>query len=326
VTTDPGPFLSTIVGTSATLVAIVGGLLVARFVGLDSDQRTSRKVVGDAFERLAAARDRAAAAWRDLLAWDADDFFRSEVVLKAIDAGAAELGDLARLGDWPHGEDDLRPFVAEVADEFLSARTVLPGILSVTDMKWRQFRRTATQLPEIRWAGAWEYVYDAIMTELVEEAKDALDAAADEDALLGGLYNSINRMALDVRSPARRKTMQSPSGASDARAAAARRHVELAAARQRALQQVEEYESECRRSLREHAFIMSPDVRLWWGVGIVVAFAVVGVAVPLWVLGEGPKDLATVRWLFWLFAAGLAALLGYIVVYLALLTRSRQPQ
>ena len=38
--TDPAPFLSTIIGTSATLVAIVGGLLVARLVSLDSDENS----------------------------------------------------------------------------------------------------------------------------------------------------------------------------------------------------------------------------------------------------------------------------------------------
>lgn len=45
VTIDPTPFLSTIVATSAALVTIIGGLLVAKFVGLDADQRTTRKVL-----------------------------------------------------------------------------------------------------------------------------------------------------------------------------------------------------------------------------------------------------------------------------------------
>jgi hypothetical protein len=39
---DPAPFLSTVILASAAFVAIVGGLLVARFVGLDSDQQTMR--------------------------------------------------------------------------------------------------------------------------------------------------------------------------------------------------------------------------------------------------------------------------------------------
>jgi hypothetical protein len=67
-----------------------------------------------------------------------------------------------------------------------------------------------------------------------------------------------------------------------------------------------------------------PDARLWWGVGIVVVFAAAGVAMPLWMMAQGPKDLSSVRWLFWVFAAALAALLAYIVVYLVQLTRHRQ--
>ncbi len=54
--------------------------------------------------------------------------------------------------------------------------------------------------------------------------------------------------------------------------------------------------------------------------GIVVLFAAVGVALPLWIMAQGLKDLASVRWLFWVFAGALAALLAYIVVYLAQLT------
>ena len=51
---------------SAALVAIVGGLLVARFVGLDSDQQTSRKLLADASDRRTIARRRAEAARQDL--------------------------------------------------------------------------------------------------------------------------------------------------------------------------------------------------------------------------------------------------------------------
>ena len=71
VPTDPTPFLSTIVTTSAALVAIIGGLLVAKFVGLDSEERSSRKVVADAAERLEVARTREQVAWREVHRWGA---------------------------------------------------------------------------------------------------------------------------------------------------------------------------------------------------------------------------------------------------------------
>jgi hypothetical protein len=101
VTVDPAPFLSTIITTSAALVAIIGGLLVARFVSLDSDQRTSRKILTDARERLELARRRVQAAWGDILRWDAGDFFyTTEVVEAVLDKGAVSPAELvlAQIG------------------------------------------------------------------------------------------------------------------------------------------------------------------------------------------------------------------------------------
>ena len=81
---------------SAALVAIVGGLLVARFVGLDSDQLTSRKLIADAEDRLAVARRRADAAQRDLIRWEAWDFL-GEDVAKAIATGQTDVRELRKL-------------------------------------------------------------------------------------------------------------------------------------------------------------------------------------------------------------------------------------
>jgi hypothetical protein len=82
--TDPAPFLSTIITATAALVAIIGGLLVARFVSLDSEERGSRKILADAADRLALARSRAQSAWQDVLRWEAGKFFRSRTVMKAV--------------------------------------------------------------------------------------------------------------------------------------------------------------------------------------------------------------------------------------------------
>jgi hypothetical protein len=98
------------------------------------------------------------------------------------------------------------------------------------------------------------------------------------------------------------------------------------AQQQVAQQQVADYEGELRRLQDAHAEIVRPDARLWWGVGIVVVFAVAGVALPLWIMAQGPRDLASVRWLFWVFAVALASLLAYIVVYLIQLTRAKRSQ
>jgi hypothetical protein len=307
------------VGTSATLAAIVGGLLVARFVTIDSDQLTSRKVLADARERLDAARDRRSTAWRAVLDWDADDFFRSSRVAEAIGTGQTEPLALMLVEDWEHSDDDLRPYAEQAAGEYRAARDILPSLVTQLDLDWDDFRRDNLYLPPIRYPRTWEHVYDEIQVELIaaeeERRKGARRAYGFEfDPASLGISSGTRAMISAI----------ARTEASDFRATAARRRDGLVTAHQVAQQQVQDYEAELRRLQAAHAEIVRPDARLWWGVGIVAVFAAAGVALPLWVMAQGPKDLASVRWLFWPFAAALAALLAYIIAYLAQLTRRKQ--
>jgi hypothetical protein len=96
--TDPAPFLSTIAGSSAGLVAIVGGLLVARFVTLDSEQQGAQRILDDAEARLAVARQRSQEDSEQLLRWDARQLLNDREVLTAINEGTEELAELRRRG------------------------------------------------------------------------------------------------------------------------------------------------------------------------------------------------------------------------------------
>ena len=314
---DPGPFLSTIILASAGLVAIIGGLLVARFVGLDTDERGNRRVLIDAAERLASARRRAADARYNLLAWDARSFLNDSKVLDTIGQGVSELEDLRRLETCPLSDQELRPFVAEVVEEFALARQVLAGYVPSPDEDWQQFRRATANLPQIRWPWVWEKVFHEVIEEHAEEIarrRDAEDAARRRSNPLGWPTLSIPDLSTLTIGPP-----------TDYRATSARRHDELVAADERAQQRTEDYEDELRRLTEAHAEIVRPDARLWWGVGILVAFAIVGVAMPTWIMSQGPKDLATVRWLVYPFGGALAVLLAYIVVYLAQLSGRKPP-
>ena len=104
----------------------------------------------------------------------------------------------------------------------------------------------------------------------------------------------------------------------------ANRHDDLVAATVRASQRVEDLEEELRRLRQQHTDVVKPDARLWWAVAILTAYAIAGVAMPLWVMSSGPASLSAVRWTFWPFAAGLAALIAYIAWYLLGLTRRRR--
>jgi hypothetical protein len=91
---DPTPFLSTITGASAGLVAIIGGLLVNRFVGIDSEQQGAQAVLEQAEERLRIARARAEAAKQAWEALEVAEFLDDPDVLDAIRGGAREAAKL----------------------------------------------------------------------------------------------------------------------------------------------------------------------------------------------------------------------------------------
>lgn len=322
--TDPAPFLSTIALASAGLVAIVGGLLVARFVSLDSEQRGSRKVLADATERLESARRRAKDARADVLDWHARRFFRGRM-LDAVSKGTSDPAALMRVGDWPFAENDLRPFAADLAREFARARTELNGRGSAVDGfggldAWEQFRHATPDLPEIHWDRAWQHVFEAISVQRAMEREAARRQAPRRSDPLG-----MDRLAEQMSDPRYLRNIVATAPArTDHGVIAARREDELEAAEVRAQQRVEDYEAELSRLRQAHLEIVRPDARLWWGVIILTAYAVVGVALPMWEMSSGPDDLGQVSWIFYLFAAGLAALIIYIIVYLVQLTRTTQ--
>ena len=326
VATDPSPFLSTIILASAGLVAIVGGLLVARFVTLDSDQRGSRKILVDATERLRSARDRAGQAHADLLAWYARQFFRGPV-LDAASEGVSDPAVLMQLGEWPLNEEELRPVAAEVADEFARARAALADrgdrIDDFPDADgWEQFKRATPDLPEIHWDRAWERVFEGILLTRAEERKAAKRPSSSS------FFGSLDHVMEQTRDPAylRRMAHLAPVH-TDYAAIRARQEDELEAAAERTRQRVEDYEGELRRAQNACAEIVRPDAWLWSGVGILTVLAIAGVGVPMWVMSLGPSDLGGVRWLIYPFAGSLLMLIVYIVLYLMHLTRAgNQPQ
>ena len=275
-TIDPAPFLSTVITASVALVAIIGGLLVARFVSLDSDQRGSRKVLADAADRLRVARDRARSAWQDVLRREAGEFFGSRSVAKAVvNEGVTSADELMQVATWRYTSTELAPFAAEVAGEVSWAREGLSGRIGNPDIRWPDFRRTHPDLPEIRWPRVWEIVYDGMARKLAKEEEARRRAEA-------GSFKSM-ATALALPFPGRVTGPFTDSGA-----IAARRHDELLANHARAKQQVEDYEAELGRLRMEHAEIVRPDARLWWGIAILIIFTVLGVVLPLWVMATGP--------------------------------------
>ena len=295
VTVDPTAFLSTIVTASVALVAIIGGLLIARFVSLDSDQRTSRKILTDARERLRLAQGRERTAWRAILRSDAGRFFAAPWVVETIvDKGVRSPAELMRIASWSHNPDELTLFVTEVAEEAGRARDAITPRIRSGDVFWSDFRQRSPNLPEVRWPRVWEHVYDTIAKErdVVEKAAaEARRRAAPPKSAIERQMDQMNEAVSNIqRQQDFMARMAIPRPQTDYAATAARRSDELSANHARAQQQVEDLDAELRRVEQEHAEIARPDARLRWGVGILIVFTILGVVVPLGVM---PRARAT---------------------------------
>jgi len=273
VTPDPALFLSTIILASAALVAIVGGLLVARFVGLDSDQQGTRRVLIDADGRLSAARRRTDEARDSLLRWDAWDFFSGDDVLDAIGRGNFDPAELRRLAETRLTEQELQPLVTEVVEEFGRARSALGDRVTESGGRWRNFRKETPDLPEMRWIMVWEKVFEEVSEERAQEERAQREWTQRRYGLTfpAALDSEWLRSQPPIRNPILGPTVSYEW----------QRRDDLAANYERAQQRVEDYQDELRRLQEAHAEIIRPDVRLWIGVAVVVIFATVGVAWPL---------------------------------------------
>jgi hypothetical protein len=327
-TIDPTPFLSTIAAVSAALVAIIGGLLIAKFVSLDADQRASRKILAGARDRLDLARQRAQTAWRAILRWDAEGFFANPEIIEAIvDRGIVSSAELVRMANWSHDAAELTLFITEVTEEAALAREAIRSRLGRGDAFWSDFRRRNLDLPQIRWPSVWEHAFDLVARERAAAEAVAAKARARAESSKSAIERSLDLMNDTLafgRQPALTATFSPPRPQTDYGAIAARRADELRANHARAQQQVEDLEAELDRLEQEHAEIVRPDGRLWAAAVIVVILTVLGVVIPLAVMATGPRDLAQVRWVLYPFLASLALLIAYIVWYLAKLTEGKQ--
>jgi hypothetical protein len=334
---DPAPFLSTVILASAALVAIVGGLLVGRFLSLDSDQQTSRKLRADAADRLAIARRRAKKAREKLIRWEAWDFFGERPVAEAVSSGETDPSNLRGLASTDLTDDELRFALGQVEvdrsslHEWLSTGEISERVRAA-DYEWREFSHD--DMPDLNYQNLAEYIFDVFAEQLAKEDEAKRIEEMRQPSPSGikiadpaiRLYQSINAASKTKSNmpPDIPFTLFTPPRSDSANLIEARRHDDLLESLARAIQRVEDLEEELTRLGQQHADIVKPDIRLWWGVIILIAYAIAGVAVPLWVMSNGPTNLQNVRWIFWPFAIGLALLIGYITAYMITLTNRRR--
>jgi hypothetical protein len=321
---DPTAFLSTLVAASAALVAIVGGLLVARFVTLDSDQQGTLKVLRDAEERLAAARQRAGDAEARVLRRDAQRFLNASSVREAIaDEGQQDLPALRTRADCALDDDAITPFLQELPAELALATAAVDSIdippartAADVDEPWEATKRTLPGYTDAKWPRYWEHLFEKKALARGAHVKREQERRREQRPAPALLFAQPYTPEFPAR---QRISTRHLSG--ESRETAARRDDALVAERERARQQVEDLRAEVARLERDHARVVRPDVSLWAGAVVLIYFTAVGLALPTWRMSRvSPVTTCDTRLLFRLFASALGALILYILLYLARLT------
>lgn len=309
---DPATFLATVVGTSGALVAIVGGLLVARFVGLDSDQQSAQKLLVEAEQRLATARERAALAHKRVVDDDRQDLLGDPHVIEAISHGAATPDRLRAIQACNLSDEELGDLIKEAEAQLEQARAFAEQFLSRRTRQLPQWQDIEEQIPldDQVWREVWGFVYQQARDRRERDLEDPEDRRGRE--LARQLYPAPSIPFLGPVTPPAITAMRGTA------------YRDLLVADERAQQHFEDVEDEAARLRREWEAISKPDARLWIAIAILIYFAAVGIGLPLWELSNGPNRFTVLTNLtFWLFVSALVLLLGFLVLYLALLQVAR---
>jgi hypothetical protein len=281
---DPGAFLSTVTTASAALVAIVGGLLAARFVTLTSEQEGAQRVLDDAIARRDLAVTRTRKSEAALTRFELSEFFERRVV-RAVAEGTVDAPGLrAVAGDSSLTDEQIEEHVVVLRAELSRANEVLTPLVSGQGLSdWDDFLASHPDLP-VEIEEAWEVRYWQLIFPPTGRAS--------------GLPMSPSLgMPCSESLSARTWTRQG----------------ELRAEFERSQQRQEDLENEAERLRLAREAIVRPK-----GLGLALLtlafFSVVGIVVPVWIMSQRPQNLTPgmADTVLALFLAGLVALLGHM--------------
>ncbi|MEV5966131.1 hypothetical protein AB0L70_30460 [Kribbella sp. NPDC051952] len=177
---DSGPLLEACMGAGATLVAIIGGLLVTRYITLESELQASQDRLKSEEARLAEAEDDLRSAKDELrraeveYVLDENDVYKylQSVVVNDGQVEVSKVRNLASVTEF--SDEDLLSTLKAWRDEMAKA-VGHPNLWNSipTDKvqldSWSEFRR-GKQLP-VSVEIIWEALYNLIADELEERAR-----------------------------------------------------------------------------------------------------------------------------------------------------------
>jgi hypothetical protein len=329
------------------MVAIVGGLLVARFISLESEQQGAQRLVDEADGRLKIARERADEAADALRRYGAARFLNQRDVVEAIIDGSLGVEELRRVGgECPLSNEELGPFIAGYRAECERAAQTLDAAIDhpvdISPAEWGRLRdwdRAQRRFPSIPLDPDLPAVWTAVLARIVDAHRDLaveLEQKREERERTtrrteGGaqsLRAHVEASSRILAPPALPKYALSPptqvSLVTNLRAAG--HHDALRSAADRTEQQVEDIELELKGLRQRRDAIIKPGKQLWPGLLVLAWLSLVGVIIPLHEMSRGPQQFSPfVRWHFWFFVVGYVPLVGYFVWFTVRLSRARTP-
>ena len=322
---DVNWLLSAITQASAALIAIVGGLLVSRYVTLHAEQQGARRRADDLARREAEARSHLADTERDLALYFIDDFLDDDEVFEVIlrEKGQASLDDALTAKDTDASDlnrELLEDQFSALQDEFLLAvHNLLPVVPEGRDHdEWLDFRK-GNNFP-VGHRAMWKWTYDQIVEDRIESAKKA-ERKSRKNVPYGGLFGPDYDVSsiYGLSSPEVRGLRNVVASQHEiAQVNSLRSRVEAARAEVRALEQERRLAEETFEATRQpEGFMLALQV--------LSTLAVLGMGVPVVIMAFVPSSLPLFArvGVVVVFFVGVALLLRFLFVYAAYLRGAR---
>lgn len=316
---DVNWLLSALAQATAALIAIVGGLLVSRYVALHAEQQSASRRVQDLTRREQEADASLAKSRTDLARYRVVDALDDDRVFDEVSARGLEttVDGVLRAIEWDDEELDpdlLSEELEAVRLEMTEAITVIHPLVptSFNHESWSDFRRANSIVPVRR--RLWEWVYEKVCEERRDEAETNASRSSNifgssmGRLMAAGAYSAITPAALS----AARWSVQSQLEMAKERELAdrvAEREAEIRALRQERRLAEETYDA----TRQPEGFGLALQVLTF--------LATVGMGVPFIVMGFAPLTLPD--WgrvtVIGLFFVGVSMLLRFLFVYAAFL-------
>lgn len=287
---DSGDLLTTCAGSGATLVAIIGGFLLTRYMAVEAEIRGADRLVQQAVARLTVAETRVETERRNLCGYDVDKMFADETFIEVLVRVTEQGGNFtARTAR------DLLP-LDKFSDEDIEYRLKAwraETLRATRSNVWAVFpeRPRYPSLADFLDVSQTQMEIEPIWAHLYDRAKDE----HRQTNVLGINLEIDGFEVVDLDAPRR--------SAFEARLHEAEVSRDVIAA-----------EVQMARGIR--LAISKPD-GLRWEVLVLLIVAVLTIVPSLLLLAPYPNELTKEKstWVVGLFLAGFAMLIGYLMTH-----------